>query len=101
MRIKRTSVYDKWFAKLKDMHAKSLINAKLLRIQIHGELFGDFKYVDTSIIELRFDTGPGYRVYLTMKENEIILLLIGGDKSSQRADIEKAKKLAQEWSGSK
>ena len=64
----------------------------------HG-LFGDAKFFD-GIGELRIDYGPGYRIYFARRGNELILLLSGGDKSSQRKDIAEAKRLAKEvWNG--
>lgn len=101
MQISRTSLYNKWFRKLRDIQAKATINARLRRIELHGELLGDFKYIDDSVIELRFNVGPGYRVYLTQRNDQLLLLLIGGDKSSQKADIDKAKQLANEWRNKK
>ena len=62
----------------------------------HGN-FGDMKSVGTSISELRITTGPGYRVYFTKREEQIIILLVGGDKSTQSKDIEKAEKLLEEY----
>ena len=62
----------------------------------HGN-FGDVKSVGTSIFELRITTGPGYRVYFTKREEKIIILLVGGDKSTQPKDIERAKKLLKEY----
>ena len=59
--------------------------------------FGDYKFVGSSVYELRVTTGPGYRIYYTQKRDEIIILLVGGDKSSQSKDIEKAKELAKEY----
>ena len=58
----------------------------------HGN-FGDVKSIGASISELRIQTGPGYRVYFTKKEEQIIILLVGGNKSTQAKDIEKAKKI--------
>lgn len=56
--------------------------------------FGDAKSVGAGVFELRFDFGPGYRVYYTERNGEIVVLLAGGDKSTQKQDIEKAKELA-------
>ena len=56
--------------------------------------FGDAKSVGAGVFELRFDFGPGYRVYYTERNGEIAVLLAGGDKSTQKQDIEKAKELA-------
>ena len=97
MKIFKTDQYDKWFKALKDTIAKARINARVRRIELSGELVGDWKPVGDKVIELRFDVGPGYRVYAHPKGNELVLLLIGGNKSSQRADIEKAKGLLKEW----
>lgn len=57
--------------------------------------FGDTKPVGAGVFELRFDFGPGYRVYYTERNSEIVVLLAGGDKSTQQQDIEKAKQLAE------
>lgn len=62
-----------------------------------GELIGDWKPVGDKVIELRVDTGPGYRIYGHVRGSEFILLLIGGDKSTQQADIAKAKDLLKKW----
>ncbi len=62
----------------------------------HGN-FGDSKSVGTSISELRIPTGPGYRVYFSKREEKVIILLVGGDKSTQSKDIEKAEKLLEEY----
>ncbi len=58
--------------------------------------FGDYKSVGNKIFELRIPSGPGYRVYYTKNQDEIIVLLIGGDKSSQKEDIKKSKKILKE-----
>ena len=97
MQILETEEYAKWFQKLRDKTAKGLINARLRKIELYGEVVGDFKQVGKDVIELRFNTGPGYRVYITIAGKYFILLLIGGDKSTQRADIAKAVELARKW----
>jgi putative addiction module killer protein len=95
MVIVETNEYLRWYNKLKDSKAKARIDVRLRRIATQ-EHFGDCKSVGDSIFELRIDYGPGYRVYYTQRGEEIILLLIGGDKSTQQSDIDKAKKILAE-----
>ena len=90
--IRRTDEFAQWLKRLKDSNAKSRINLRIRRISLTGNL-GDCKPVGDGVSELRIDCGPGYRLYFAQREREIILLLIGGDKSSQKRDIEKAKEL--------
>jgi len=92
--IKSTKIFSQWVLKLKDMKGRIAIARRIERME-HGN-FGDVKSVGTSISELRIQMGPGYRVYFTKKEEKIIILLVGGDKSTQQKDIEKAKKLLKE-----
>jgi putative addiction module killer protein len=80
--------------KIKDSRAKYCIYARVSRL-IKGNP-GDCKAVGEGIMEMRINYGPGYRVYYKHTGNEIIILLCGGDKSSQDEDIVKAKKLAKE-----
>jgi putative addiction module killer protein len=88
----RTSVYDKWLGKLRDSRAKALIYSRVDRLTEGNP--GDAAPIGEGCSELRIHYGPGYRVYFKDTGNEIIILLCGGDKSSQQADIEKAKELA-------
>lgn len=92
MYIKQTSEYAKWFDKLKDGRARAKIAIRLRRIQETDNL-GDWKSLKDGIGELRVDYGPGYRIYFAKRGMDIILLLAGGDKSSQETDIAKAKKI--------
>lgn len=92
--IKSTKIFSQWILKLKDMKGRIAVARRIERIE-HGN-FGDVKPVGTSISELRIQTGPGYRIYFTKREEQIIILLVGGDKSTQQKDIEKAKKLLKE-----
>ena len=71
--------------------ARSIINARIRRLSTGNK--GDSKYIGEGISELRIDYGPGYRVYYIQAKQEIIILLCGGDKSSQNNDIEKAKQI--------
>ncbi len=91
--IRQTAVFKKWFQRLKDRQAKIRILARLSRVE-NGN-FGDFKKIKTTqnLYELRFDFGPGYRIYYTIQNGIIVLLLAGGDKSSQKEDVNKAKSL--------
>ncbi len=93
--IKSTKIFSKWLFKLKDMKGRIAVARRIERME-HGN-FGDVKSVGISISELRITTGPGYRVYFTKREAKIIILLVGGDKSTQSADIKKAEKLLKEY----
>lgn len=95
--ILTTEEFDKWLRRLKDLQAKMRIVRYFERVQTGGAITGDYKLVRPRIVEVRFDFGHGYRVYLTQEGNELILLLLGGDKSSQNRDIDKAERLAKEW----
>jgi putative addiction module killer protein len=88
--LKETEDFSKWLRKLRDINARANILKRLIRVG-NGNL-GDYKSVGGGVLEIRVDYGPGYRVYFAMQGVELILLLIGGDKSSQKTDI----KLAQE-----
>lgn len=96
LEIRRTDEFAKWLKRLKDANAKARINLCVRRIELTGNL-GDCKPVGEGVSELRVDYGPGYRVYFGRRGNEIILLLIGGDKSTQQRDIAKAKQLNKEY----
>ena len=88
--------FRKWLSKLKDKKAKAKIDVCIRRTSLGN--FGDHKFVGDSIIELRVHYGPGYRVYLSVTNNdEIIILLVGGEKSTQDQDIQLAKSRLKEW----
>jgi len=88
-------VYKEWSRKLRDHKARIAIDRRIYRLE-QGN-FGDHKYLKNGISELRIDVGPGYRVYYAMDGTQIILLLCGGDKSTQNTDIEKACAYWKEW----
>ena len=92
--IYTTSQFDKWYNSIKDRVAKRAINVRITRLGM--KLFGDCKRISQDVSELRINVGPGYRIYFTKKGNKVILLLVGGDKSSQEKDIKLAKELAKE-----
>ena len=91
----RSSVFDGWLSGLRDRRAKVRIAARLDRLAVGNP--GDVKPVGGGISELRINYGPGYRVYYMTRGKVLIVLLCGGDKSSQDADIKQAKVLADHW----
>jgi putative addiction module killer protein len=92
--VKQTDTFLKWLKKLKDTQAKVSILRRIERMK--KDNFGDYKSIGNNLWELRLTVGAGYRIYYTKHGNEIVILLVGGDKSTQQSDIEKAKKLLEE-----
>ena len=90
--VLRSDEFDKWLTQLKDVKGKACIVARIRSAEL-GNL-GDVKPVGEGISEMRIHYGPGYRLYFTQRGKLLILLLVGGDKSSQSRDIKKAKVLA-------
>ncbi|MCD6259399.1 MAG: type II toxin-antitoxin system RelE/ParE family toxin [Helicobacteraceae bacterium] len=93
--LKETSTFSRWLSKLKDLQGKVSILRRVDRMK-QGN-FGDHKNLGDNISELRITVGAGYRVYFTKCNEEIIILLVGGDKSTQANDIKKAKEMAKEY----
>lgn len=92
--IQQTESFAKWHQSLRDLRAKVAIARRIDRVK-SGNL-GDVKSVGEGISELRVSVGAGYRVYFTMRNGLIVVLLAGGDKSTQQADIKRARELAKE-----
>ena len=92
--IETTELFDKWRNKLKDTVAKDRIRARL--VLMSRGILGDTKPVGEGVFEARLHYGAGYRLYFIIKKNTIILLLCGGDKKTQSADIKKAHSIAKE-----
>ena len=92
MRIRTTALYRDWINSLKDRAARARIQVRVDRL-VHGNP-GQHRNFASGISELKIDVGPGYRVYYTQRGDELIILLVGGDKSSQQSDIELAQALA-------
>ena len=90
--IEKTVEFDKWLRKLKDLRAKAKILLRIQKIETN-EQFGVCEPVGNGIRELKIDYAKGYRVYFKEFDGKIIILLIGGDKSTQQKDIEKAKEI--------
>lgn len=97
LEIWTTPTYDRRFSKLRDRAARAKIAQYFDAVAALGHLKGDLKPVGNRVTEARFNIGPGYRVYLTQEGSKLVLLLVGGDKSSQHRDIKKARELAMEW----
>jgi putative addiction module killer protein len=93
---KQSDIFRKWRTRLKDVRIRALIASRLDRLAFGHA--GDVKPIGQGISELRIDHGPGYRIYFQKRGSTIILLLCGGDKSTQTKDIQTAKRLAAEWS---
>ncbi|WP_407527418.1 type II toxin-antitoxin system RelE/ParE family toxin [Methylobacterium oryzisoli] len=92
--IRETGPFTDWLAGLHDPQARARINIRIRRLSLGNP--GDVKPVGQGVSEMRIDYGPGYRVYFLRRGAEIILLLCGGNKSSQSADIARAKQIAAE-----
>jgi putative addiction module killer protein len=92
MEIRETATFRKWFSELRDLQAKHRIFTRIERLSIGNP--GDAASVGEGVSEMRIFYGPGYRVYYKDTGKEIVILLCGGDKSTQSRDIERAKALA-------
>ena len=93
-KVRYTAVYRIWYKGLRDIRAKVRIDLRLNSVKKGN--FGDKRDVGDGVFELKIDYGPGYRLYCKKIGNDIVVLLCGGDKSTQEADIEKAKKILRE-----
>ena len=92
--VKTTDGFDIWLDGLRDRKAQRRIAARLRKLSFG--LFGDVKPVGEGVSEAREHFGPGYRIYFTQRGKTLIVVLAGGDKSSQQSDIELALKLARQ-----
>ena len=93
--ILKSSTFDTWLRGLRDREAKARIEVLIRRLSLGNP--GQFRSLKDGINELKIDHGPGYRVYYTFKGKTLILLLCGGDKSSQNKDIRLATEIAACW----
>jgi putative addiction module killer protein len=94
--LRESETFKKWRRKLTDRQTSLLVTLRLARLASGHD--GDIQSVGGGISELRIHHGPGYRIYLQKRDGMIVLLLCGGDKSTQAKDIVKAKQLAKDWS---
>ena len=96
--VEKTAEFDKWLRKLRDIKAKAKILFRIYKLE-SDEHFGDCKPVGDGIRELKVNFAKGYRVYFKVKGGKIIVLLLGGDKSTQQKDIRKAKEIWKKLNG--
>lgn len=92
--VQLTQTFKAWLDGLRDLRARVSVARRIERIAA-GNL-GDVKSVGDGVFELRVDVGPGYRVYFVQRDGRLVVVLAGGDKSSQARDIQRAKQLAKE-----
>lgn len=90
--IETTDRFDAWFDGLRDAHAMRAISKNIVKLS--GGLFGNVEPIGGGLSELKIDVSAGYRVYFVTRGRRLIVLLVGGDKSSQRRDIKEAKEMA-------
>ncbi len=96
LEVIQSETFSRWLGKLKDRAAIMRINARLRRVIETGN-FGDVRSVREGVSEMRIDYGPGYRIYYIQSGSALIVLLAGGDKSTQDGDIKRAIDIAKEW----
>jgi putative addiction module killer protein len=95
LEIVKSATFETWFNGLRDPQARARINARIRRLSLGNP--GDVKPVGSGVSEMRIDYGPGYRVYYAQRGAALILLLCGGDKSTQNADIKLAIASVKDW----
>ena len=91
----QSATFARWHRRLRDIRAIARVNARLADAE-EGN-FGDTAPVGDGVFEMRIHYGPGYRLYFIRKGAAVVVLLCGGDKDSQRRDIRRAKRIAQDW----
>ena len=91
IRVEQSDGFKLWLSKLRDMVAKAAIQTRINRLRLGN--YGDSESIGDDVSELKIDVGKGYRVYYTRVGLKLVLLLVGGNKSSQNRDIKKAKAL--------
>lgn len=93
--IIKSDTFDRWLRKLRDPHAKARVEMRIRRLGLGNA--GDAQPIGEGLSEMRIDYGPGYRLYYLQKGSILVILLCGGDKRTQKKDIENAKRIAKDW----
>lgn len=93
--IRKTAQYTEWVDGLRDRQARQRVGLRVRRLELGNP--GQHRVLTAGVVEMKIDYGPGYRVYFTRRGDRLLLLLVGGDKSTQQRDIDAAIKLAKEW----
>lgn len=93
-RVIQSETFGRWLKGLRDRQAQARIAVRIDRVE--GGNLGDHRFVGHGVSEMRVHVGKGYRIYYTIRDNTVVILLCGGDKSSQRQDIERAQQMARE-----
>ncbi len=93
--IIKSDTVDSWLRSLRDRQAKSRIEVRIRRLSLENP--GQYRVLKNGINELKIDYGPGYRVYYTFRNQTLVLLLCGGDKSTQDQDIKTALRILKQW----
>jgi len=96
LEIVESETYRSWFAALRDPTVRARILARIRRLSIGNP--GQYRALSRGLIELKIDVGPGFRVYCLRRDPTVVVLLCGGDKSTQRNDIRTAMRIALDWS---
>lgn len=92
--IRQTAVFGDWLKGLRDINARARITMRIRRLELGNP--GDVKPVGSGVSEMRIDYGPGYRVYFVQQGKTVVILLCGGDKRTQQADIAAAQQMVKE-----
>lgn len=95
LQVLTSSTFDAWLGNLRDEKGRGRILARIGRVAAGN--FGDIKPIGEGLSEMRIDVGPGYRIYFMQKGQAMVILLCGGDKSSQKTDIKEAKRIAAQF----
>lgn len=94
LEVRETRGFTRWFKRLRDRNARSRIDIRIYRLSLGN--YGDVKSVGRGVSEMRIRYGPGYRIYFCERGRNVVILLAGGDKSSQSRDIRAAQELAKQ-----